>query len=100
MLGLTITSPQGRTWSVTPHISGLSAAEGGFETALGWFGIKWSAKRGNFSIELHAPEGTTGTLRVPFSGMGDVDGVRVDHVKGESLQLAGGSHVVSVIRDM
>ncbi|KAF5385994.1 hypothetical protein D9615_002248 [Tricholomella constricta] len=33
VLGLKLTSPQGATWSIEPVLSGLEAAEGGFETA-------------------------------------------------------------------
>ena len=45
VLGLTVTSPQGRTWQVAPHLSGLEAAEGGFTTPLGWFGVKWRTRK-------------------------------------------------------
>ena len=66
VLGLTVTSPQGATWQVAPHTSGLSAAEGGFTTPLGWFGAKWSkTSKGKFSLEIDVPEGTKGTVELP-----------------------------------
>ncbi|KAF9019279.1 glycoside hydrolase family 78 protein [Hymenopellis radicata] len=42
VVGLTLTSPQGATWAIAPIPSGLDSAEGGFETGLGWFGVKWN----------------------------------------------------------
>ena len=96
VLGLTVTSPQGQTWSFDPHMSGLEAAEGGFETPLGWFGAKWSltAKGKTFTAELDVPVGTTGEVRVPIKGAVSVDGRRV---KGNALHLKGGKHIVSVV---
>ncbi|KAF9073410.1 glycoside hydrolase family 78 protein [Rhodocollybia butyracea] len=42
LVGLMVTSSQGATWSVAPVLSGLTAAQGGFETNLGWFGANWT----------------------------------------------------------
>jgi hypothetical protein len=42
VLGLTPITPQGQTWSVAPHLSGLFGAQGGFQTPLGWFGVNWT----------------------------------------------------------
>ncbi|KAI0921965.1 hypothetical protein AcW1_004197 [Taiwanofungus camphoratus] len=96
VLGLTVTSPQGRTWSVAPHISGLPSAEGGFETPLGWFGVKWSVTNGTFDISLEAPEGTSGVVRLPFTGAVTVDGSDVDAPALDTIQLRGGNHTVTV----
>ncbi|KAJ3748405.1 hypothetical protein DFH05DRAFT_1389962 [Lentinula detonsa] len=52
LLGLTVTSPQGATWSVAPVLSGLTAAEGGFETGLGWFGVNWTLTDDNAMFTL------------------------------------------------
>lgn len=41
VLGLDVVAPRGSVWVVRPMLSGLHAAEGGFETPLGWFGVKW-----------------------------------------------------------
>lgn len=66
-----MTSPQGSSWNVAPHIgTGLPEAEGGFETPLGWFGVKWSvsnADGGSQEVELQidTPEGTSGTVTAP-----------------------------------
>ncbi|KZV78168.1 Six-hairpin glycosidase, partial [Exidia glandulosa HHB12029] len=42
VLGLSVTTPQGISWKFEPHTSGMSAAEGSFETPLGTFGASWS----------------------------------------------------------
>ena len=96
VLGLTVTSPQGRTWQVAPHLSGLDAAEGGFTTPLGWFGVKWSAHKHDFTLDIDIPEGTTGTVKVPVAGKAMVNGRAQVVNRGDTVQLAGGKHVVSV----
>ncbi|KAF9007092.1 Six-hairpin glycosidase-like protein [Cyathus striatus] len=52
ILGLTVTSPQGGTWQVAPH--------GGFETALGWFGVKWTLEGNTLQLSIDTPKGTSG----------------------------------------
>ena len=101
VLGLQVTSPQGRTWSLQPHTSGLSRTEGGFTTPLGWFGVKWRVGKGTFTLEVDVPAGTSGVVKVPVRGrvavngearvVGDVD------ARAEGLKLEGGKYVVSVV---
>ena len=94
VLGLTVTSPQGRTWSVAPHTSGLLGAEGGFTTPLGWFGAKWSLQKRTFVLNIDVPEGTSGTVKLPFKGRVMVDGRATEVGQGAMLHLDGGKHVV------
>ncbi|PIL26169.1 hypothetical protein GSI_11924 [Ganoderma sinense ZZ0214-1] len=96
VLGLTVTSPQGQTWQVAPHLSGLDAAEGGFTTPLGWFGVKWSSQKHTFTLDIDIPEGTTGVVKVPVGGRASVNGRAQAVSRGDALHLAGGKHVVSV----
>ncbi|KAI0370991.1 Six-hairpin glycosidase [Pilatotrama ljubarskyi] len=96
VLGLTVTSPQGLTWSVAPHTSGLSAAEGGFTTPLGWFGVKWSLQKRTFSLSIGVPEGTSGSVKLPFSGKVVINGKATRVGENETLQMSGGKHVVLV----
>ncbi|KAI0826506.1 Six-hairpin glycosidase [Trametes gibbosa] len=96
VLGLTVTSPQGRTWSVAPHTSGLHAAEGGFTTPLGWFGVKWSLEKRAFALDIDMPEGTSGTIQLPFAGRAVVNGRATQVGEAKTLQLDGGKHVVLV----
>lgn len=95
VLGLTVTSPQGRTWSVAPHLSGLPSAEGGFETPLGWYGVQWTSTADAFNLTVETPTGTSGIVTLPVSGTTSVDGNLVQ-VDGESLPLSGGNHTISV----
>jgi hypothetical protein len=93
VLGLTLTSAQGATWSVAPIPSGLDATEGGFETGLGWFGVKWSNKQGVFTLTLEAPPGTRGTVTLPGTGSIQVDGKAASTSgAGFSVHVLGGQH--------
>ncbi|KAG6820732.1 hypothetical protein H0H93_012378 [Arthromyces matolae] len=79
VLGLKITSPQGAKWSVAPVLSGLDAAEGGFTTSLGWFGVKWGMIGANFVISVDVPVGTEGTIQFPRTGPIQETGQQVAH---------------------
>ncbi|KAF9462422.1 glycoside hydrolase family 78 protein [Collybia nuda] len=92
VLGLTITSAQGATWSVAPVLSGLDAAEGGFETGLGWFGVKWTNKKGVFTLTLEAPSGTRGSVTMPGTGTLQVDGKKTS--SPSTVELHGGHHIL------
>ena len=99
---------QGKTWSLAPHLSGLEAAEGGFETSLGWFGVKWSLSEVNggtaFTLSFEVPSGTSGTITLPklpssSSSVGsDVQGgtVRMDGVVMNTTQNDSGNLVLKV----
>ncbi|CAA7264017.1 unnamed protein product [Cyclocybe aegerita] len=105
VLGLTVTSPQGRTWTVAPHIDGgLPSAEGGFSTPLGWFGVKWALMRTEdgqierFELEVDTPIGTLGSVILPESLRGKgclVDGTKHPGLECSIISLSGGSHSVA-----
>ena len=96
VLGLQRTSPQGQTWSIAPHTAGLPSAEGGYETPLGWFGVKWVSTESGWNVTVSTPEGTSGSLRLPINGTITVDGeTDVPNVSGV-VRLSGGEHTVSV----
>lgn len=99
VLGLTITSPQGRTWSVAPHLSGLQAAEGGFETPLGWYGVKWQVDTSQnvFALDVDMPEGTEGFVLLPVQGRVIIRGAGAQtRSDGRSVDLVGGKHTIEV----
>ena len=96
VLGLTVTSIQGRTWSIGPHTSGLSAAEGGFETSLGWFGVKWSLTSSMFQLSVNVPLSTSGIVTLPRSGRVEVNGTMTDALDHTALHLPGGNHDIVV----
>ncbi|KAJ7595645.1 Six-hairpin glycosidase [Mycena floridula] len=95
VLGLTVTSPQGLSWNVAPHLSGLPEAEGGFSTALGWFGVQWSLTDEQFSILIDTPTGTTGNVVLPMTGNVTVNGNKV--AGGPAIPLLGGKSNVVVM---
>ncbi|KAK0219176.1 Six-hairpin glycosidase-like protein [Armillaria fumosa] len=79
ILGLTITSSRGATWSMNPHINGgLPGAEGGFETSLGWFGVRWALQNNQFFVAVDTPEGTDGLVKLSRAGSVVVDEVAID----------------------
>ncbi|EKM79027.1 hypothetical protein AGABI1DRAFT_40786 [Agaricus bisporus var. burnettii JB137-S8] len=91
ILGLGITSPQGKTWSINPILSGLQFAEGGLETGLGWFGVKWEVSDDMLTVEISTPTGTSGTVRLPGKGPVTVDGIAQEET---NVRLRGGEHVL------
>ncbi|KAK0430937.1 Six-hairpin glycosidase [Armillaria borealis] len=98
ILGLTVTSPRGATWSVNPHINGgLPGAEGGFETSLGWFGVKWVLQANQFFMEINTPEGTDGLVKLPRVGSVVVDEVAVDVGANGEIMLNGGKHTLVIL---
>jgi len=96
VLGLTVTSPKGQTWSLDPHLAGLPSAEGGFETPLGWYGVKWTFDEKVFELSLNVPEGTSGTVQLPVTGSVSVNGKGVVIGAAGTLQLIGGAYNVVV----
>ncbi|KAF9465419.1 glycoside hydrolase family 78 protein [Collybia nuda] len=94
VLGLTLTSAQGATWSIAPVLSGLSAAEGGFETGLGWFGVKWSTKEGVLTLLVETPPTTQGSVTLPGTGDVQIDGKELPPGLGFSIGLSGGRHTL------
>ncbi|KAL5523451.1 hypothetical protein ACEPAG_7624 [Sanghuangporus baumii] len=95
VVGLQITEPQGSAWTLAPHFSGLSAAEGGFTTPLGWFGASWEIKDGrDVRLTISTPLGTRGTVDIPGN-------IAESYVDGEfitpsetKISVSGGNHTV------
>ena len=96
VLGLTVTSPQGQTWSVAPHTSVLPAAQGGFSTPLGWFGVDWTSSADSFNVSISTPEGTSGIVSLPMNGTITVDGAMVAEDGSSPLSVTGGNHTITV----
>jgi len=91
VLGIGITSPQGQTWTIAPVLSGLESAEGGLETGLGWFGVKWNVKKNILTVEISTPRVTSGTVTLPGTGEITVNG-RLE--SGGTIELRGGDHIL------
>lgn len=73
VLGIQPTSPGYGTWSVQPHPGDLAWAEGQAPTPHGAVQASWAAESGagQFSMNLTAPGGTSGTVAVPTGGAAD-----------------------------
>jgi len=58
------------TWTVQPHPGDLSWAEGSVPTPHGSIAVDWAGEGGadQFSMQVTAPPGTTGTIAVPTYG--------------------------------
>ncbi|KAH8112125.1 Six-hairpin glycosidase [Phellopilus nigrolimitatus] len=97
VLGLQITSPMGQDWTLAPHISGLPAAEGGFETPLGWFGAKWWLSGKNITITVDTPDGTRGSVTVPVGKTIKLDGKLVARSlsSASTIAVSGGNHTIT-----
>ena len=61
------------TWTVEPHPGDLSWAEGSVPTPHGSIAVDWAGQSGTgqFSMQVTAPSGTTGTIAVPTYGATD-----------------------------
>ncbi len=58
------------TWTVQPHPGDLTYAQGSVPTPHGGIAVDWAGERGayQFSMQVTAPSGTTGTIAVPTYG--------------------------------
>lgn len=69
-LGVRPASPGYRTWTVEPHPGPLRHARGAVPTPHGPLHASWTRTGDTFTLEVTAPPGTTGTLRVHEVGPG------------------------------
>jgi Bacterial alpha-L-rhamnosidase 6 hairpin glycosidase domain/Bacterial alpha-L-rhamnosidase C-terminal domain len=68
VLGLSPVSAGYATWSVIPHPSSLTWAQGAVPTPHGKLKASWTHKNGRFTETVTAPSGTTGQLGIPTFG--------------------------------
>lgn len=66
IVGLTVTSRLGETWSIAPQFADLTHAEAGFTTSLGKFQASWVKNDNGYTLKFSVPKGTTGNLTLPF----------------------------------
>ena len=68
VLGLQLTSPGGKTWSLAPQFGDLTSVEGGYTTPLGKFSASWTLIGSEgYTLSYNVPRGTTGTVVLPAS---------------------------------
>ncbi|KAJ6120009.1 hypothetical protein N7523_004289 [Penicillium sp. IBT 18751x] len=66
IVGLSVSSPLGMTWSISPQFADLEFAEAGFVTDLGKFQASWTRKSDHYTLNFTVPGGTVGNLTLPF----------------------------------
>ncbi|EJD39434.1 glycoside hydrolase family 78 protein [Auricularia subglabra TFB-10046 SS5] len=107
VLGMSPTAPQGAEWRFDPHTSGLSAAEGSFETPLGRFSVQWTlGANGAFDAALRTPPGTRGTISLAHVARGHsrnarvlLDGRNAAPGVSSTFGLGGGTYTVQIRTD-
>jgi len=62
ILGIKLFSPLGKSWSISPHPGDLTHVEGGYETALGKFVVRYDKTATAEVLEVETPEDSMGTL--------------------------------------
>jgi hypothetical protein len=109
-VGLQLTGPAGRTWTLQPQFGDLTHAEGGFTTPLGTFEASWSlTSGGGYTLSWTFPEVTSGTIVLPaatdqqpsiiMDGIIPLQAGQYDASSGvfTIMGQSGGSHSVEVI---
>lgn len=106
IVGLSVTSPLGETWSISPQFADLEFAEAGFVTSLGKFQSSWTKKSDYYTLDFTVPRGTVGNLTLPYITTSKrpsitIDGNRVtrDVVYADNtatFSVDGGSYTVVV----
>jgi hypothetical protein len=66
IVGLSVSSPIGLTWSISPQFADLEFAEAGFVTELGKFQASWTKKSDRYTLNFTVPGGTFGNLTLPY----------------------------------
>jgi len=96
MLGLSVTSFGGKTWSLEPKVVGNRSLEGGFETAMGRFDVGVAVARDGkaMKVSLRTPKATEGKVVVP-SGWRRVD---VDGKACTDGRVQGGKHEITFFK--
>ncbi|KAF2194007.1 glycoside hydrolase family 78 protein [Zopfia rhizophila CBS 207.26] len=98
ILGLMVTSPAGRTWTLKPQFGDLKTAEGGFMTKLGKYQAKWERKDEGYRVDFSTPKGTSGGLALPCLEEGKVPAVKINgkNVSENFAKLVGNSVAMTV----
>jgi alpha-L-rhamnosidase len=93
VLGIQPASPGYATWTVQPHPGDLAWSEGQAPTPHGTLAVQWAGQAGDgqFSMNVTAPSGTSGTIAVPVGSASSP----VVEVGGQVVWSGGSFHAVS-----
>ena len=93
IVGLSVTSPAGSTWTLKPQFGDVKNAEAGFVTDLGKFVAGRSKFHGGYRVTVSTPAGTKGEISLPFIKQGKAPNVKLNG-KSKSVKYDGDdSHV-------
>lgn len=103
VVGLSVTGPAGKTWTVKPQFGDLKRAEAGFTTVLGKFQAKWQKIGSGYNLSFQTPMGTSGVVSLPLHDLGNdvvvnangkgVEEDRLSRIEGHIvMELEGGKY--------
>lgn len=109
VVGLSVTGPAGRTWTLKPQFGDLKRAEAGFMTVLGKFRASWTKHDEGLEVTFETPRGTEGVISLSVAQLGgnasmEVNGEMVQEETRRSeieplvIKLTGGKYHVKVHR--
>jgi hypothetical protein len=107
VVGLSVTEPAGRIWTLKPQFGDLKRAEAGFMTGLGKFQAKWEKSSSGYTLKFQTPTGTAGIVHLPMHEFSKIPTVTINgktaseaqYTQGSKhvlLELAGGEYDVKV----
>ncbi|KAJ5266464.1 hypothetical protein N7478_009272 [Penicillium angulare] len=107
IVGLSVTSPVGLTWDLSPQFADLEYAEAGFVTSLGKYQSSWTKSKNEYVVNLTVPKGTSGTVTLPYAtenkkptitinGVSISRGVTYENEAASFAIASGGSHKIVV----
>jgi hypothetical protein len=96
VVGLSVTEPAGRTWSLKPQFGDLKNAEAGFTTWIGKFQAKWAKTASGYTLSFSMPTSTSGVVGFPSLGGADVIIVNGKALPTEQYALENGRYIVTL----
>lgn len=98
IVGLSVTGPGGRTWSLMPQFGDLKFAEAGFMTEIGKFAAKWEKSSTGYTVTLETPNGTKGNASLPVLEKGKKPMLKIngEKLKTEDVRLEEGRMAMSM----
>tara|TARA_R110002003_G_scaffold180_4_gene14366 strand:+ start:5800 stop:7635 length:1836 start_codon:yes stop_codon:yes gene_type:complete len=96
VVGLSVTEPAGRTWSLKPQFGDLKNAEAGFTTWIGKFQAKWAKTASGYTLSFSMPTSTSGVVGLPSLGGADVIVVNGKALPAEQYALENGRYIVTL----
>jgi hypothetical protein len=95
VVGLSVTGPAGRTWTLKPQFGDLNKAEAGFMTGLGKFQAKWEKGMSGYTLKFQTPTRTAGVAHLPMQESNKRPTITINgKTVSEAQYTQAGKHVV------